>query len=96
MSKTFLYRIFKIGEIPKNVRSQINREGIVLQEEGIGGSVTFKKFRAPGKYYGWRKNWFSGSIVLTKKHFLAFQVNKPIIGVAWDNEKINCLNCFLI
>ena len=95
MSKTFLYRIFKIGEIPQNLRSQINREGIVLQEEGIGGSVTFKKIRAPGKYHGWRRNWFSGSIVLTREHFLAFQFTKPIIGVSWNHEKINCLNCFL-
>lgn len=95
MGKTLIYQIFKIGKIPQNVRSQINREGIVLQEEGIGGSVTFKKFRAPGKYYGWKRNWFSGSIVLTQENFLAFQFTKQIIGVSWNNEKINCLNCFL-
>ena len=95
MSKTILYRIFQLGKFPKNARDQIQQEGILLQDEGIGGSVTFFKFRAPGKSYGWKRSWFSGSIVLTQEHFLAFQYSKPIIGVSWDNDKIKKLNCYL-
>ena len=72
-----------------------HKEGVVLSDEGIGGSVTYKKFRAPGKYYGWKRSWFSGSIVLTREHFLAFKYSKPIIGIAWDNNHIKKLNCLL-
>ena len=61
----------------------------------LGGSVTFRKFRAPGKYYGWKRNWFSGSIVLTREHFLAFKYSEPIIGVSWNDDNIKKLNCFL-
>ena len=95
MNKTFLYRIFGVGGIPKDAISQIRIEGLLLSDEGIGGSITFKKFRAPGKYSGWRRNWFSGSLVLTRKHFLAFRYSSPIIGVAWDDERIKKLNCSL-
>lgn len=92
MSKTLLYRLFGLGKIPRDAIDQIQKEGIVLQDEGIGGSVTFKRFRAPGKYYSWRRNWFSGSVVLTKEHFLAFRYSAPIIGVSWGDEKIRKLD----
>jgi hypothetical protein len=95
MNKTLLYRLFKAGAIPKDARSQIHKEGVVLSDEGIAGSVTFRNFRAPGRYSSWRRNWFSGSIVLTRKHFLAFSWSKPIIGVAWDDQRIKALNCSL-
>lgn len=91
MSKTLLYRMFRLGSIPKDAASHIRQEGIVLQDEGIGGSVTFKKFRAPGKRFNWRRNWFSGSVVLTRKHFLAFGFSKPLIGLALDDEKFKQL-----
>ncbi len=91
MSKTLLYRLFGLGKIPRDAIDQIEKEGIVLQDEGLSGSVTFQRFRAPGKYYGWRRNWFSGSVVLTQEHFLAFQYSRPIIGVSWSDEKIKKL-----
>ncbi len=40
MSKTLLHRLFRVGGIPRDARDRIRREGIVLQDEGIGGSVT--------------------------------------------------------
>ncbi|NES87473.1 MAG: hypothetical protein F6K10_42585 [Moorea sp. SIO2B7] len=93
-SKTILYRVFQIGKIPQDVLSQIHHEGFLLKDEGIGGSVTFRKFRAPGKYYGWKRSWFSGSIVLTRDHFFAFKYSEPIIGFPWDNDKIKELNYY--
>ncbi len=92
MSKTLLYRLFGLGKIPRNGIDQIQMEGIVLQDEGIGGSVTFKRFRAPGRYHGWRRNWFSGSVVLTREHFLAFRYSRPVIGVSWGDEKMSKLD----
>ena len=93
MNKTLLYRLFKAGQIPKDAVSQIRIEGVVLSDEGIPGSITFRNFRSPGRYSGWRRSWFSGSIALTRKHFLAFSYAKPIIGVSWDHPKIKELKC---
>ena len=95
MSKTLLYRLFKLGKVPTEAAAQIQKEGVVLLEEGIGGSVTFRKFRAPGKRYWFRRNWFSGSIALTQAHFRAFQYSQPIIGVPWSDAKVKELFCHL-
>ncbi len=89
MSKTLLYRLFGLGGMPRAAEDQIDQEGVVLKDEGIGGSVTFKKFRAPGRYHGWKRSWFSGSVVLTRRHFLAFKYSRPIIGVPWDSERFD-------
>ena len=93
MSKSLLYRLFKSGTIPKSARSQILKEGVLLQDEGIRGSITFKNFRAPGRYHGWKRSWFSGSVVLTRKHFLAFGFSSSLIGIAWDDARIKELDC---
>lgn len=95
MNKTLLYRLFGFGKIPQDAMDQLQREGVVLQDEGIGGSVTFKRFRAPGRYYGWKRSWFSGSVVLTQEHFLAFKYSQPIIGVSWGHEKLRELDVWV-
>ena len=95
MSKTLLYRLFKLGAIPKDAKEQIQREGVVLHDEGIGGSVTLKQFRAPGRYHGWRRSWFCGSIVLTRQHFLAFAYSKPIIGLPLNTRQFKELRVSL-
>ena len=84
-----------MGKVPPEAVPQIQKEGIIVQDEGLRGSVTFRNFRAPGKRYSWRRNGFSGSIVLTHDHFLAFQFSKPIIGVAWHDDKVKALQCTL-
>lgn len=95
MSKTILYRLFKAGRVPRKAEQQLAQENILLREEGIGGTVTLRQFRAPGKRYGFRRSWFSGSIVLTEQHFLAFQFATPVIGVAWQDARIIALQCSL-
>ncbi|MEO1432529.1 MAG: hypothetical protein AAFV71_26350 [Cyanobacteria bacterium J06633_8] len=95
MQKTLLYRLFKIGKLPKEALILIRSEGVLLQDEGCGGSMTWINFTAPGKYYKWKRIWFSGSIILTKKQFLLFNSSQPIIRVPWNDERISKLDCFL-
>ncbi len=52
MGKTLLYRIFKIGRIPENIGKDIQKEGIIFQDEGIRGAITYTSFRVPGRVYG--------------------------------------------
>jgi hypothetical protein len=95
MGKTFLYRFFKLGAVPADAVPHIQREGVLLQDEGIGGSVTYRKYRSAGRYHGWSRKWFSGSIVMTREHFLAFRFSKQVIGVSWKHEKLAALRCAL-
>lgn len=98
MSKTLLYRIFGLGKIPKQMLPDIKQEGIVLIDEGISVSITFRNFRAPGRFYGRRWSWFTGSVVLTGKRFAAFTFFpyfNPIINVQLDDERLKRLDCSL-
>ncbi|MBT4837600.1 MAG: hypothetical protein HON94_09680 [Methylococcales bacterium] len=95
MSKTFLYRLFGIGKIPQKEFTNLKNEGILLQEEGISGTVILTNFRAPGKYFSKKLSWFSGSIVLTHQHILAFRFSKIMIGLSWNEPLLKQLNCYI-
>ena len=98
MGKTLLHRLFGLGKIPKHVLPDLEQEGIVLADEGIGGSITFKRFRAPGRYYGWKWSWFTGALVLTSTRFAAFTFYphfNPIINVPLDDDRLGELRCSL-
>lgn len=39
------------GRLTPAMKDALTAEGLVLLEEGLGGSVRYKRFRAPGKYF---------------------------------------------
>ena len=75
--------------MPAQWRATIEPEGIVLIDEGIGGSVTYRDFRAPGKRFAWRKVAFSGSVALTKTRLLALHYANPVINVPLDDQRLH-------
>jgi len=89
MSKTFLYRLFGVGRMPAQWRATIESDGVVLFDEGIGGSITYRNFSAPGRRSSWRKVAFSGSIALTKTRLLALQYANPAINVPLDDPRLH-------
>ena len=92
MPKTILHKLFGAGKIPKKYAPTLTAESIVLLDEGIGGSITFKNFRAPGRRYAAKKSWFTGCLVLTEQTFAAFALHKPLIYVPLTDERIVKLN----
>src|SRR5215831_11807709 len=91
MGKPFLYRLFGIGRIPEPLRSQLQTEGITLLDEAIKGSVTYRDFSAPGKRDLWRRQWYVGSIALTKVRLLALSGSKRIINVLLADNRIRAM-----
>jgi len=91
MSQTILYRLFGLGRLPRPMVPVLEREGIVLRDEGIGGSITFRKFRAPGRRSRYRRNWFSGSLVVTELRFAAFAYSKPLINLPVEPAQLSKL-----
>ena len=89
MTKTLLYRLFGGGRMPQQWRSTIDSEGVVLFDEGIGGSITYRDFSAPGRRSSWRKVAFSGSIALTKTRLVALQYANPAINVPLDDSRLH-------
>lgn len=95
MGKALLYRLFGVGKIPQPMVPVLEGEEIVLKEEGLSGSVTFRNFRAPGKRYSFRRSWLVGSIVITRQRVVAFAFSRPIINLPLAPEQIKKLHCTL-
>lgn len=96
MRKTLLYRLFKIGGIPKKLRPVLESEGIVVCDEGIGGWAYMKEFRAPGKRFLHRITGFSGFLVITHKRVIAYAYWKPVINVQVDDPRVSEIKSKLV
>jgi len=92
MKKTLLYRLFGIGKIPAHESAAIEREGVVLLDEGFKGTATYRNFRTPRRYSSWRRRGFTASIALTGERLLAFQYARPIIDVPLTDERFHQLD----
>jgi hypothetical protein len=91
MGKSIFYRLLGLGKFPKAMIPILEGEGIVLEDQGVSGSVTFRKFRAPGRIYSYRKSGIVGSIVITKRRFAAFAFSKPLVNLPLEKKKLSLL-----
>jgi hypothetical protein len=88
MAKSLLYRLFGLGKIPKQLRATFESEGLLLHDEGLSGSLTYLDFRAPGKRFTWRRQWFTASVVLTQIRIVALQYSNFAINVPFVDERV--------
>jgi len=88
MAKSVLYRLFGFGKIPKRYRSDIEKEGVVFQDEGLTISIRYREFRAPHAYYSRKNSLIVGSVVLTKNRFACYRGNilPPVFEVPVEHE----------
>ncbi len=91
MRKTILYRFFGIGKIPAQYADAFKSEGVILSDEGIRGSTTYRNFRSPGRRSNWRREWYTASIVVTTVRLLAFRHSNQIIDVPTSDERFRRL-----
>lgn len=91
MAKSLLFRLFGVGRIPKLLGDRLRMEGIVVADEGIPGSVTYRDFRAPGRYSSWRKQAFIGSVVVTNIRLVGLRSSRFAIVVPFSDERIRQL-----
>ena len=91
MSKTISYRLFGAGKVPAQQATTLQGEGLILFDEGIPGSVTYRNFRAPGKFFKWRQQWYSAAIVLTGTRFIAFRGPYKILDVPLQDQRFRGL-----
>lgn len=91
MRKSWLYRLFKLGRVPREAVPVLQPEGIVLLEEGLRGSVTLRNYRAPGRYHSYKSSILAGSLVLTEQRFAAFAFSKPLINIPLHDDRLRAL-----
>jgi hypothetical protein len=81
MMKTIFYKLFGFGKIREPFLSQLKSEEIIASDEGIKSTLTYKNFRAPGRYSNWKRRWMSGAVALTKKRLVLQQYSQPVINL---------------
>lgn len=88
MTKSIFYRLFGFGKIPKRYRSDIEKEGVIFQDEGLAIVLRYRNFRAPRTYYGRKTSLIVGSVVLTKNRFACYRGNilPPVFEVPVEHE----------
>jgi hypothetical protein len=89
--ESLLYTLFRLGRLPKQALPALESEGIVLLEEGLRGSVTLRNYRAPGRFHGYKKSIFAGSLVLTEQRFAGFAFSKPVINIPLHDDRLHAL-----
>jgi hypothetical protein len=60
------------GRLPDRLRAELAAERPILLEEGLVGSVTYRRFRAPGKYSSWKREAAAGAIAITARRFVVW------------------------
>lgn len=88
MNKSILYRLFNIGGIPRKLRSVLEVEGIEVCDEGMSGWLVTKNVKGPGRWHIYRREGFSGSLVVTSKRIICFTYWNRQINIAVDDPKI--------
>jgi hypothetical protein len=91
MAKTLLYRLFGVGKIPRQDGAALQAEVIVLLDEGISGSITYLDFRAPGKSFSWRRQWYTAAIALTQVRLFALHYSNKIVDVPLTDERLRSM-----
>jgi hypothetical protein len=79
--KSWFYKIFGVGKISEKALNDLKGEEIIASDEGIKSTLTYKNFRAPGRYSNWKRRWFAGAIILTKKRLILQQYSQPVINL---------------
>jgi hypothetical protein len=92
MAKSLLYRLFSAGKIPAPLMTELNAEGIVLIDEGVKGSVTYRNFSAPGRASSWRRQGFAASIALTKQRLVALAFSNFAINVPLSDQRLRAMH----
>lgn len=84
MSKHLLYRLFKAGRLPKNIR----RNKVILFDEGIKIIAKYRGFKSPNKSYKRKASMMVGSILISKKRITAFAYSSPILNLELKDKRI--------
>ena len=89
MSKSLLFKLLRIGAIPKKLRPILDAELIVVGDEGMSGSLIYRNVKGPGKRFINRDEGFSGCLVITKKRIVCFTYGKRQINIAVDDQRLS-------
>jgi hypothetical protein len=90
---SWLSRIFLgDGELPAALRGQLEVEGILLLEEGVRGSVTYRGYRTPHMHARFRRIPRVVFVAVTGHRLLVAERGVAVIDVGWQQRQVGSLD----
>lgn len=81
----FLRMLLGSGRLPERLRAELAGTDLVLLEEGLVGSVTYRHYRAPGRRSNWRKDAATGAVAVTANRLVVWAGHFKHIDVPLDH-----------
>ena len=101
--KRILCRLLGFGKLPKVVKAALKAEGIRILEERVRVSITYRNFRASGKFFPWKRRISLGAVAVTTRRLMAYAGRIRLVNVTFDVPSIGklditveCPNCLCI
>ncbi|MDY0292591.1 MAG: hypothetical protein RBR02_09690 [Desulfuromonadaceae bacterium] len=88
MKKGFLYRLFGVGAVPKQLLQLLQQEGIIVIDAGMRGRFIAKHVNGPRRRYRHRSEGFSGCLAVTKQRVVCYTYWKRQINICVKDPKI--------
>ena len=85
---SLLYRLFKIGALPTQVRPVLQSEGVRLLEEGIPVIVTYRNLRSPRRISSYKRMGRVGALALTHQRVLGTAFHQVILNLPWSEKRL--------
>ena len=74
--------------MPPDVVRALRSEGMLFSDDGVRASTTYKNFRSPGRISNWRREWFPGSLALSRTRLVGYRGQHPLIDISLEDERI--------
>ena len=88
MSRTWSWRLFRAGGMPRRWRADLEREGPVIADEGVPGRFIARDVRGPGLVWKHRSEGFSGWLAVTRARFVAYSYGRRQVHIALDDPRM--------
>jgi hypothetical protein len=82
------------GRFDDLLRAELTSTDLLVLDEGLTGSITYRDYRAPGRYSSWRKEAISGAIALSAQRLVVWagrgkHIDIPLTGPYRDAVEVS-------
>ena len=92
MTKTLMYSLFRIGALPKSKRAGLENEGLQCLDEGIPLTISWRRYREPGRcYIAQRCQSSTGAVALTHRRLLLSVSSRTVLDIDLEDPISNRL-----
>lgn len=87
MAKSIFYKFLGFGRMPDHYRGELTNDNLQIVEDGLKITVTFRNYRAPGKYFKLKKYWGPGALGISKNLIIITYYNSKMLHVRLDDKR---------